>query len=203
MSEPETLNVAETLQIERIDYFLDVHLYARKILLPWALEDWQGANSTQWFGNKAWDRRTLASGLVTGGREGPGYTEWFPQGLWNEHLDLAKAMQNQIDLAADPNVAESAYDITEAGAGLYRSTGTGHDYDASLQFLPDNREGTEKFALTFEAGSDLDGGFFPDLTTGQYQKVERDIHGGVVGFLLQIVAWAASGPLYPPRSHKH
>jgi hypothetical protein len=57
----------------------------------------------------------------------------------------------------------------------------------SLQFgsLFHAPEGSRKFAITFEAGSKLDGGFFPDQTNNQYQKVERDIHGGIVGFLLR------------------
>jgi hypothetical protein len=200
-SEVETVNVVETIKIERVDYFLDLHLYAGKILLPWALEDWQSTNSKEWFGDKVWDRKPAGGG----GRRPPPYKEWFPDNLWKEHNDLGTAMQNQIAVAAAPNPAESSYAVVEAGAGLYRCTGTGLDYDSSLQFLPDNREGTEKFAITFEAGDPdgFDGGFFPNLATGQYTKVARDIHGGIVGFLLKIVDWAAQGPLQPPPPQKH
>jgi hypothetical protein len=200
LSEVETVNVVDTMTNKRIDYFLDLHLYAGKILLPWALEDWQSTDSTNWFGNNALDR-----GPAGGGRQNPPYKEWFPDNLWNQHTELGTAMQNQIAMATAPNTPESSYTVVEAGAGLYRCTGTGHDYDSSLQFLPDNREGTQKFAMTFEAGDrdGLDGGFFPEMNTGQYGKVERDIHGGIVGWLLQIVAWAASGPLQPPAPQRH
>jgi hypothetical protein len=56
----------------------------------------------------------------------------------------------------------------------------------SLQFgyTFHNSNGNNKRAITFEAGSGFDGGFFPDQTTGQYKKVQRDIYGGVVGLLL-------------------
>jgi len=200
LSEVETVNVADTMAIEGVDYYLDLHLFAGKILLPWALEDKQGTVSTQWFGNQTWDRRRAG-----GGRQDPPYKEWFPVNLWAQHNGLGTAMQTEIAAAAAPNAAESSYAVVEAGAGLYQCTGTGNDYDFSLQFLPDNREGTEKFAMTFEAGDPdgFDGGFFPHMNTGQYEKVARDIHGGIVGFLLQIVAWAAGGPLQPPPPQKH
>ncbi|HEY0256470.1 MAG TPA: hypothetical protein VGC39_03425, partial [Candidatus Methylacidiphilales bacterium] len=123
-------------------------------------------------------------------------------GLWQRHVNLGTAMEGQIKFAAGANADQSAYKVVEA-ANLYRATGVASDYAVSLQFLIDNKLGDNRMGITFESGSKFDGGFFPTPGNGQYQKVERDIHAGVVGFLLQIVAWAANGPLAKPLPLKH
>jgi hypothetical protein len=194
MSEVETTNVSTTMLGK--DYFLDLHLFDTKILLPWDLESLQSKDSSQWFGNPAWDRRR-------DWKSGGAYKEWFPADLGTKHEELGKAMAGEIMRAADANGTESDYDVVEAADGLYAATGTAQDYAVSRQFLRDNAAGDNKFAITFEAGSKLDGGYFPTQNTGQYQKVERDIHGGIVGLLLRIVQWAAAGPPPTPTPIQH
>lgn len=208
MSEVETSNVAGVVQKENIGYFLDLHLFAGKILLPWAIETLQTTDPTRWFGNQAWDRSLLPWLFPDTGRDGKAgviYEEWFPNNppsnLWTTYNDIGKAMAAEIKKAAGPNVAQSTYDVVEACSGLYAATGTAHDYVASLQFLPPHvAEGANIFAATYEAGDKdgYDGGFFPDQTTGQYEKVERDIHAGVVGLLLDVVRRARGGPPQQP-----
>jgi hypothetical protein len=200
-SEVETQNVANTITGKQINYYLDLHLFAGGIFLPWGIEYWQGTDSSQWFGNTAWDN---PPGTGKGRPGPPKYREWFPGALMNQHQDLAGAMTAEIERAAGSNKAYSDYEVKSASE-LYLSSGVASDYAASLQFLPDNKSGTENFSFTYEAGDKdgLDGGFHPDLHTGQFDKVARDIHAGVVGLLLKIIAWAKSGPLTPPPVAPH
>jgi hypothetical protein len=209
-SEVETVNVSDTIQnpLFRPDYFLDIHAYAGKILVPWGIHARQNLDSSQWFGNKKWDRPGPHKGRPWPPALPPNpilYKEWFPLGLQKQHDALGNAMKAEIIRAAGANAAESTYPVEESAAGLYATTGAVDDFAVSLQFLPDNKEGDNKFALTFESGDEngFDGGFHPDPTTGQYEKVERDIHAAIVGLLLQVVAWATGGPPVPPVPAKH
>jgi murein tripeptide amidase MpaA len=207
-SESETTNIVNFISTHQIDFFLDLHSYAGKILVPWAIETQQSTDSSQWFGNRAWDRHPSQHGVVQphdgrDGLSGNQYAEWLPDRLVKDHKALATSMQAEITRAAGNNAAESSYAVVEAAEGLYTCTGNGQDYVASLQFLPDNQEGANVSSITFEAGSNNDGGFFPQTDTGQYQKVERDVHAGVVGFLLYAVAAAKRGQPTAPQPKKH
>jgi hypothetical protein len=64
-------------------------------------------------------------------------------------------MKAEITSAAGVNAPESNYPVVESAADLYATTGAVDDFAVSLQFLPDNKEGDNKFALTFEAGDKM------------------------------------------------
>jgi hypothetical protein len=200
MSEPEATNVSNTFIGKSVEFYLDLHAHAGEILYPWGMIKDQSVTSNDWFGNRKLDRNLPAQP----GRNDPPYQEWFPAALLKQHLTLGGSMKSEIHRAVGPaNVPYSPYPVKES-SGLYYTTGAVDDYCASLQYLPDNQNGAEQFAFTFEAGDRVyDGGFFPDQTTGQFEKVERDCHAALVGFLIGIVNMTAGGPLVPPAPAKH
>jgi len=216
-SEVETVNIKGLIEKNDFDYFLDIHSCAGIILLPWAIDTAQSSVNDQWFGNKGWDRHLLQPGrpglTANTYREWfPKALRTAHHALGSAMQAEIKRAAGQQPAAQDA----SQYDVAEDGAaaaataaaaavaasaaaavaavlppspGLYLATGTGMDYAFGRQFLPPHVvDGDNKFAVTLEAGSDLDGGFFPVESINQYKKVERDIHGGIVGLLLKAIA---------------
>jgi len=177
-SEPETRNVISLLRDKRIEYYVDVHSFSRKVLHPWGMDDNQTRDPSQNFLNPEWDGRR-------DGAVGGPYGEYIPAALRDEHVRIGQAMHDAIVDAAGSDsraVARSQYDV-EPGLALYPTTGTASDYGAALPFMPDPP--TEKvIAYTLEIGSDADGegGFQP--VPSIYPKIEREVHLALMAFLL-------------------
>lgn len=176
-SEPETRNIARLLRERKIEYYVDIHSYARKILFPWGMDDNQTRNARQSFSNAEWDGRR------DGGFGGP-YGEFIPPDLLAEHRRIGLAMRDAIldGAGTDPRArARSQYDV-EPGLALYPTTGTASDYAASLQFIPD-APAQRVISYTLEIGSDADGegGFQP--VPAIYPKIERELHLALMAFL--------------------
>ncbi len=178
LSEPETRNVAGLLRDRRIEVYVDVHSFSRKVLMPWGIDDNQTRDADQNFLNPAWDGRR------DGGFGGP-YGEFIPSGLLDEHEALGAAMRSaMIDGAgADPRArARSAYDV-ESSLALYPASGTASDYAFSLNFTSDLDRPI--VAFTLECGSDADGegGFQPRVAI--YPKIEREVHLAMMALLVR------------------
>jgi len=176
-SEPETRNVASILRDRRIEFYVDVHSFSRKILFPWGMDDNQSRDPSQSFRNPAFDGRR------DGGFGGP-YGEFIPQDLLDEHVRIATAMRDAMldGAGSDPRArARSQYDV-EPGLALYPTTGTSSDFAASLQFL-DDPPAERVIAYTLEIGNDTDGegGFQP--VPAIYPKIEREVHLALMAFL--------------------
>ncbi len=176
-SEPESQNVAGLLRGRRIEFYVDVHSFSRKILFPWGMDDNQSRDPAQNFRNPAFDGRR------DGGVGGP-YGEFIPADLLAEHVRIATAMREaMIDGAGeDPRArARSAYDV-QPGLALYPTTGTASDFAASLQF-GDHPPAQRVIAYTLECGNDTDGegGFQP--VPAIYPKIEREVHLALLAFL--------------------
>jgi murein tripeptide amidase MpaA len=177
-SEPETRNVAGLLRDRRIEFYVDVHSFSRKVLYPWGMDSNQSRDPAQSFRNPAFDGRRDGG---VGGR----YGEFIPADLLDEHVRIGTAMRDAMLEGAgdDPRArARSSYDV-EPGLALYPTTGTASDYAASLQFL-DDPPAQRVIAYTLEIGSDADGegGFQP--VPAIYPKIEREVHLALMAFLL-------------------
>ena len=178
-SEPETRNVASVLREREVEFYVDVHSFSRKILLPWGMDDNQTHDPSQSFRNSAFDGRR------DGGVGGP-YGEFIPQDLLDEHVRIGTAMHDAILAGAGSDArarARSQYDV-EPGLALYPTTGTGSDFAASLQFL-DHPPAERVIAYTLEIGNDTDGegGFQP--VPAIYPKIERELHLALMALLLE------------------
>ena len=177
-SEPESRNIAQTLRERRIEFYVDVHSYSRKILFPWGMDDNQTRNQRQTFRNREWDGRR-------DGGFGGAYGEYIPPDLLAEHQRVGRAMHDAIlaGAGADPRArARSQYDV-EPSLALYPTTGTASDFAASLQF-EDDPPARRVISYTLEIGSDGDGegGFQP--VPAMYPKIERETHLALMAFLL-------------------
>ena len=177
-SEPESRTVAAILRDRRIEFYVDVHSFSRKILYPWGMDDNQVRDREQNFRNPAWDGRRDGG---PGGR----YGEFIPSALLDEHVRIGRAMHDAILDAAGGDAraqARSQYDV-EPGLALYPTTGTASDFAASLQFQRDP-PAPRVIAYTLEIGSDADGegGFQP--VPAIFPKIEREVHLSLMAFLL-------------------
>lgn len=176
-SEPEARTVADLLRERRVEFYVDVHSFSRKILFPWGMDDNQVRDRDQNFRNPAWDGRRDGA---PGGR----YGEFIPSALLDEHARIGRAMHDAIlgGAGGDPRArARSVYDV-EPSLALYPTTGTASDFAASLQFMPDP-PARRVIAYTLEIGSDADGegGFQP--VPAIYPKIEREVHLALMAFL--------------------
>ena len=176
-SEPETRNVVTVLRERRIEFYVDVHSFSRKILYPWGIDDDQARDATQTYRNRDWDGRR-------DGAPGGAYGEYIPADLRDEHVRIGAAMRDAtIDAAgADPRArSRSRYDV-EPSLSLYPATGTASDYACSLQFERDP-PAQRVISYTLEVGSDADGegGFQP--VPAIYPKIEREVHLTLMAFL--------------------
>lgn len=176
-SEPETRNIVGILRERRVEFYVDVHSYSRKILYPWGMDDNQVRDAEQTYRNPAWDGRR------DGGFGGP-YGEFIPATLLDEHERVGRAMRDAILAGAgdDPRArSRSRYDL-EPSLALYPTTGTASDFAASLQF-EDDPPAQRVISYTLEIGSDADaeGGFQP--VPAIYPKIERETHLALMAFL--------------------
>jgi len=176
-SEPESQNVASILRERRVEFYVDVHSFSRKILYPWGMDSNQSRDPQQTFRNPAFDGRR------DGGVGGP-YSEYIPQDLLDEHVRIATAMHDAMVGGAgdDPRAqARSEYEV-QPGLALYPTTGTASDFAASLQFY-DDPPAERVISYTLEIGNDTDGegGFQP--VPAIYPKIEREVHLALMAFL--------------------
>ena len=178
-SEPEVRNVSELLRAHDIEYFVDVHSYARKFLFPWGMDDNQTRDPDQTFRNPAWDDRR------DGGPGGP-YGEFITSEALARHERIGRAMREAILNAAgsDRRARDRSEYTVEPSLALYPTVGGASDYAFSV------RENGSVTSFTMECGSDRhgEGGFQP--VPAIYPKIEREVHAAMLALLLE----AASAP---------
>ncbi len=218
-SEPETKNIQDTLTGKNIQFFIDVHSFAAKFLMPWALAENQDTDHTKTFKNTSLDR-----GGPTGGRDPrgtPPYKEWVPPLIIPEHQNLGDSMAEAIlDSTGYPAIAvikgdqiaadarnNSLYTAVQApfqhgGATALFYSGTGRDFAFSQQIgaagsPPHAVALAPVLSFTFECGRKEDGGFQPHATN-HYPKVEREVAAALVHFLKFVGTWRAPVPPPPP-----
>jgi len=176
-SEPESQNVASVLRERRIEFYVDVHSFSRKILHPWGMDDNQSRDPSQTFRNPAFDGRRDGG---PGGR----YGEFIPQDVLDQHVRIGTAMHDAMmdGAGSDPRARARSEYAVEPGLALYPTTGTASDFAASLQF-GDDPPAERVIAYTLEIGNDSDGegGFQP--VPAIYPKIEREAHLALMAFL--------------------
>jgi hypothetical protein len=211
--EPEVRNIEELLNSKNVNFFMDVHSAAGKILIPWGLEQNQEKDPKQTFLNPAFDRGSPVE------RDGPGpaYKEWMPPGSESQHKILGQLMAKKIadgtgftanDALKDPIAKqareESGYETVVAidlfgGSSLEFTTGASEEFAFSRQIAPDPGPPFRAkaldpiFAYTFECGRGSDGLFQPDAKT-EYPKVEREVAAGLAAFIAYAATWKAPVP---------
>ena len=177
LSEPESRNVASILRERRVEFYIDVHSFSRKILYPWGMDSNQSRDPSQNFRNPAYDGRR------DGGMGGP-YGEFIPSDLLDEHVRIGSGMHDaMVDGAGDdPRARARSEYALEPSLALYPTTGTCSDFAASLQFL-DDPPAERIISYTLEIGWDADGegGFQP--VPAIYPKIEREVHLALMAFL--------------------
>lgn len=190
--EPEVQNVQELLTEEQIQFFISMHSYGRKVLLPWAIEQ-NGDDPAQNFQNTDWD-----VGGVFGGRDGIpdpdnldliSYREYFPNTppvhLLRQHEFAGDQVQRGISrIAGGDHILEqlSQYQVIQSNR-LYSGRvypGTSRDYAFSLQFRPGGV--SPIFSCTFEVGHETEHMWWPDRRF-HYPKIERETHAGLFALL--------------------
>jgi murein tripeptide amidase MpaA len=173
-SEPEVRNVSELLREQDIEYFVDVHSYARKLLFPWGMDDNQTRDPDQNYRNSAWDNRR------DGGPGGP-YGEFMSSQALERHERIGRAMRDAILNAAgsDRRARERSEYTVEPSLALYPTVGGASDYAFSV------RENGSAISFTMECGSDRhgEGGFQP--VPAIYPKIEREVHAAMLAMLLE------------------
>jgi hypothetical protein len=207
-SEPETRNVQWIVDTKRINYFVDVHQFGRKVLTAWGIED-NGDEPTMTFSAAAWTGKR--DGLRSGDPAlppGPDYREFVSNvsphfvadGLGRAGTAMHDAILRSAGVcpsstAPDPKRDHSTYDVIQS-AWLYHPldggpvTGTTDDYAFSRQF--DDPSRAPVFTFTLETGHEEEQGFHPNYSSppGHYAKIEREIHAA----LIELCTIAANGP---------
>lgn len=214
--EPETRNIEELIDSKKINFFIDVHSAAGKILFPWGLEQNQEAHPEQTFHNPAFDR----GGSTERDGPGPAYREWMPPGSERAHRTLGDHMAARIadstgftaNQALKDEIAKKArtaskYDVVPAtdlfGTTLEFTTGASEEFAFSRSIgkepgPPVKAKALDPiFAYTFECSRAADGGFQPNATT-EYPKVEREVAVGLAAFIAFAATWKA--PVPPPAA---
>lgn len=214
--EPETRNVEELIDSKKINFFIDVHSAAGKILFPWGLEQNQDEHPEQTFHNPEFNRGKPTE------RDGPGkaYGEWMPPGSEKNHKMLGEHMAARIadstgftanqalkDKVAATARSASQYDTVPAtnlfGTSLEFTTGASEEFAFSRSIgeepgTPVKAKALDPIlAFTFECCRAADGGFQPNATT-EYPKVEREVAVGLAAFVAYAATWKAPVPPPPP-----
>jgi hypothetical protein len=212
-SEPETQNVQQLLDDQDINFYLDVHSFARRFLFAWGMEDNQDTNPADTFKNLVHDRSPAAPGGIGGrdGLTGNAYAEWMPPGRELQHEQLGAGMARAIldstgytSLDTSPVAvaarSHSEYQTVQSTVLSGAITGVSRDYafsrsiDATPGPVVVASERAPVISYTLECGHDNDGGFQPNATT-QYPKVEREVGIALATFLTYAATWQS--PITP------
>jgi Zinc carboxypeptidase len=200
--EPETLNVQELITKRRIQFYIDLHSFARRFLFAWGMEQNQQTGPARTFKNTSFDRKP-PNPSGKGGRDGTGetYKEWMPPGIEAEHIRLGDRMAKAVldstgftegQAAKDPIAAaartNSLHKTIQSTALSGLITGVSRDFAFAQQIGGTRGKDVRAVALdpvfsfTFECGHDDDGGFWPAALI-EYPKIEREVAAALAEFL--------------------
>ncbi len=215
-SEVETQNILSLVASKNPTYFVDLHSAARSILYSWQLANTRTDDPTSNYQNTA----------LNGTRDGtygeylPAIVFNKAQALAGAMKAKVLTMQTRDGRAlSDPakNDLSSAYAVAPGSTpiggpsshlfkvALYPAPGTSIDAVTALQMstvaspTPGAAETLvppERYAITMEAGSDVEGKFWPDLVKF-FPKIEREIHMALWAILAKAGAPASGLPVTP------
>ena len=176
LSEPETQNVAHLLRDRRIEFYVDVHSFSRKILFPWGMDDNQTRDPARASATPPW---TVAATAVSAGATAS-----------SSPLDCSRSTSASGRRCRTRSSTRRAA-IPARGAVAVRRR-------AGARAVPDDRHrlgfrcepafgddppAERVIAYTLEIGNDTDGegGFHP--VPAIYPKIEREAHLALMAFL--------------------
>jgi hypothetical protein len=164
LSEAETQNVDYIHDtFTRIRWYVDVHSYSEDILYVWGDDEMQTADTSENFGNSAFDGKR---GLV-----GDGYSEYVPDGDLSTLQGLATAFTRAL-----AEVRGKSY-VAKPGFSLYATSGTNDDYAYSRHFVDSSKSKT--LAFTVEWGTTFQP-LFPEMG-----EIIKDVSAGLIGLGLE------------------
>lgn len=176
-SEPETRNV-KTLMDQGARFFMDCHMYGPDLLYSWGIEENQTTDPLQNFRNSAFNH--LRDGLTGSGS----YREYIPSADLTEFSTLAGTIVTAINNTS----MSSSYHAQPGSLGTYATSGASDDYAYSRHFVTSSLP--RVVAFTLEAGSGAEGGHHPTFS-GQYPKIEKEIHAAILSLLAYVSTWVA------------
>lgn len=209
-SEPETRNIQVLLDDKGINFYMDVHSFARKFLVAWGMEDVQEVDPAKTFHNADYNR-----GGSAGERDAAGasYAEWMPPGRDRDQRTLGQALVDAVlDSTGYTATDTSPTAVTARANSEYETessvqfsgylTGVSRDYAFARQigFDAAAKRATARdpvFSYTLECGHLTDGGFQPHATR-EYPKIEREVGAALARFLDYAATWRAPVPVVPP-----
>jgi hypothetical protein len=224
VAEPETLNVQELITTNKINFYMDVHSAAGKLLYAWGMAGNQSTAPSLTFKNTDLDQPT-GSGRDPSASTNP-YKEWLPSSTDAAHQTLGDSIRDAIlDSTGYTGADEASTDAAKAQIAkaarknsLYTAvqsiflfspsspdfeTGVSRDFAFSQQIgtnagTPITAKALDPvFSYTFECGRKEDGFFQPDAVK-EYPKVEREVAMGLAKFLSFAATWVAPVPPPPP-----
>ena len=169
-SEPESRNIKELCDTQRIDVFVDVHSFSELVLYPWGHALTQTTDPGQVF-------TTLASGTCAS-LNPPGYQEYMPRPDQVRFQTVGRRVADAIHA-----VRGRSY-TPEPGRALYATSGSSSDYVYSRHIANPALHKTYGFA--FETGPDtgnLEESFHPTDPT----LIKRDAKAGMLALIQQSI----------------
>jgi murein tripeptide amidase MpaA len=175
-SEPESRNIRDLCNEQRIDVFLDVHSFSELVLFPWGHAPTQTTDPSQRF-------TTLATGTCAP-LSPPGYQEYM---LPRDQLRFRRVA---VRIVADIQAVRGRSYAPQSIRDLYATTGSGTDYVYSRHIADPALRKTYGFA--FETGPpvagadgllDLRESFHPADPT----LIKRDTKAGIISLLQQSI----------------
>jgi hypothetical protein len=205
-TEPEVSHVQQLLDTLPIRYHVDLHMFGRKILFSWGMEEdgddltmtWE--NQAQFAGKRDGLKADDALWHAVPPPAPVDYKEYLPDDLPHKIRTrarfVANAMHDEILRAATGSAApqtssrqqvDSTYEVGQS-AFLYLpdggpNSGCSDDYACSRQFKLPNRKPI--FAYTVETGHPDELGKHCDYTDppGHFRKINREIHAALYAML--------------------
>ncbi len=158
LSEPESKAIDAFLRTG-IKYFLDCHSFAHAVLYPWGIEQNQGDELTQNYGNTGNDHQR--------GDKSIKYGEFIDKTAEANLKHFAKVMKTAMFWATG-----DAYAV-QAAWETYFAPGTAADYAFKIG-VP--------IPLILECGSEHEKEFWPRYLK-EFPKIESEVHAGILAFL--------------------
>lgn len=175
-SEPESRNIRDLCDAQRIDVLLDVHSFSELVLIPWGHAPTQTTDPSQRF-------MGLATGTC-GPLNPPGHQEYM---LPQDQLRFQRVARQIVD---DIRAVRGRYYTPQSSHNLYATTGTSTDYAYSRHIANSGLRKTYGFA--FETGPPV---FNADGMLNERESfhpadptlIKRDTKAGIISLMQQSI----------------
>jgi hypothetical protein len=175
-SEPESRNIRDLCDTQRIDVFLDVHSFSELVLFPWGHAPTQTTNPSQNF-------PSLATGTCAS-ISPPGHQEYM---LPRDQLRFRRVAQKIVE---DIRAVRGRNYTAKPSRDLYATTGTSTDYVYSRHIANPSLRKTYGFA--FETGPAV---LNPNGTINEPEsfhpanatEIKSDTKAGIISLILQSI----------------